>query len=166
MSEMIHLHPLVFTLQDAITGCGFLASILVTGKAVMENEDGKWWMYGVCPGALAGCGATPQEAFADFRKRYKETLIDMAEEFSSFLLFRKAVQEFFDQEDHQESARWEEALRILRQNDKAVAEPFKAVPRKKPGEYTLGVNIERLSKKKQSTLTPADNIQDCVAKVA
>ncbi len=165
MTELIHLHPLVFTLQDVVTGCGFLAGIVVTGKAVMEQEDGKWWMYGVCPGAIAGSGETPQEAFADFRNRYKEALFDMAVEFKSFLGFRKAVQEFFV-EDDQESVRWEEALKILRENESAIAEPFKALPRKRPEDYRLGIRIERLEKKKQSALMPSNNIQDSLAKVA
>ena len=166
MNELIHLHPLVFTLQDVITGCGFLAGIVVTGKAVMEQEDGKWWMYGVCPGAVAGSGDTPNEAFVDFRNRYKEALFDMAEEFSSFLLFRKAVQEFFDQEDVRENARWDEGLKILRQNEDGISEVFKKLPRKQPGDYKLGIRIDRLEKMTKSALKPANNIQDSLSKVA
>jgi hypothetical protein len=166
MSELIHLHPLVFTLQDAVTGCGFLAGIVVTGKAVMEQEDGKWWMYGVCPGGLAGSGSTPNEAFVDFRNRYKETLFDMAEEFSSFLTFRSAVQSFFAEEDKQEEDRWEKALEFLRQNEKSITGPFKEMPRKLPGDYKVGIRIDRLEKKNKAQLTPANNIQDSLSKVA
>ena len=165
MSELIHLHPLVFTLQDVVTGCGFLAGIVVTGKAVMEREDGKWWMYGVCPGGIAASGDTPNEAFVDFRNRYKEALFDIAEECGGFLVFRKAVQEFFV-EDKQESSRWDTALKILRENEDGISDPFKNVPRKHPGDDQLGVTIDRLENKKKSTLTPANNIQDSLAKVA
>lgn len=165
MSEMIHLHPLVFTLHDVITGCGFLAGIVVTGKAVMEHEDGKWWMYGVCPGAVAGSGDTPQEAYVDFRNRYQGALFDIAEECKSFLGFQKAIKEFFA-EDERESARWDEGLRILRENEHAITDPFKQLPRKRPGDYELGIRVERLEKKKQSALTPASNAQDCLAKAA
>lgn len=165
MSELIHLHPLVFTLQDVVTGCGFLAGIVVTGKAVMEHEDGKWWMYGVCPGGVAGSGDTPNEAFVDFRNRYKEALFDIAEDCKSFLAFRKTVQEFFV-EDDQESVRWDEALKALRENEDCIAEPFKQLPRKRPNEYLLGITVDRLEKKKPSALKPANNIQDSLAKVA
>jgi hypothetical protein len=165
MSELIHLHPLVFTLQDVVTGCGFLAGIVVTGKAVMEQEDGKWWMYGVCPGSVAGSGDTPNEAFVDFRNRYKEALFDIAEECKSYLIFRKTVQEFFA-EDAQESARWDDALNILRANEESITEPFKKLPRKGPGDYELGIRIDRLERKKQSQLSPKKNIQDCWAKAA
>lgn len=166
MSELIHLHPLVFTLQDVITGCGFLAGIVVTGKAVMEREeDGKWWMYGVCPGALAGSGNTPNEAFVDFRNRYKETLFDMAEDCKSFLVFRRAVQEFFT-EDKAEGVRWDDALQFLRQHEDGITEPFNTLPRKRPDEFHLGIRIDRLERMKESKLKPANNIQDSLAKVA
>jgi hypothetical protein len=165
MSELIHLHPLVFTLQDVITGCGFLAGIDVTGKAVMEQEDGSWWMYGVCPGGIAGCGDTPNEAFVDFRNRYKKALFDIAEECANFLTFQKAVRGFFE-EDGAESARWDKALEILRANEGAISEPFSNLPRKYPTDYEVGIRIDRLEKKKQSALKPANNIQDCLAKVA
>jgi hypothetical protein len=166
MNELVHLHPLVFTLQDIVTGCGFLAGIVVTGKAVMEQEDGKWWMYGVCPGAIAGSGDTPNEAFVDFRNRYKEVLFDMAEEQTGFLAFRNAVKDFFAAEDVQEKARWDEALRILRENEDSISEPFKKLPRKQAGDYELGIRIDRLETMKKSALKPANNIQDSLSKVA
>ena len=166
MNELIHLHPLVFTLQDIVTGCGFLAGIVVTGKAVMEREDGKWWMYGVCPGGIAGSGDTPNEAFVDFRNRYKEALFDMAEEFTAFPVFQNAVKDFFNQEDVQESARWDKALQILRKNEKSIIGPFKKLPRKQPNEYKLEIRIDRLEKMKESALKPANNIQDSLSKAA
>jgi hypothetical protein len=165
MSEVIHLHPLVFTLQDVVTGCGFLAGIVVTGKAVMEHEDGKWWMYGVCPGGLAGSGATPKEAFIDFRTRYKEALFDIAEECSGFLQFKAKVEEFYA-EDKQESARWQDALEFLRKHEDCVSETFKKLPRAFDGDYELGLRIDRLEKKKKADLVPANNIGDVLKKAA
>lgn len=165
MSELIHLHPLVFTLQDVVTGCGFLAGIAVTGKAVMEQEDGKWWMYGVCPGAIAGSGDTPNEAFIDFRNRYKETLFDIAEECKGYLQFQATVKDFYA-EDKEESARWNEALDILRRNEQCVTDPFKSMPRKRPGEYELHIEVTRLEKLSKSKLKPANNIPDSLAKAA
>jgi len=165
MEETIRLYPLVFTLQDVVTGCGFLAGIVVTGKAAMEHEDGEWWMYGVCPGAIAGSGDTPKEAFIDFRNRYKEALFDLAEECKGFLQFRTAVEEFYT-EDKKESNRWDAALKILKENESSIADPFKKMPRKKPGEYDPGIRIERLEKKRESQLKPANNIQDSLAKAA
>jgi hypothetical protein len=67
-------HPLMITLRDAISGDGFLAGITLSGRALMRKEDdGKWWMYGVRPAALAESGTTVEEAFLHFRGRYQET---------------------------------------------------------------------------------------------
>jgi hypothetical protein len=122
-------------------------------------------MYGVCPGGIAASGDTPNEAFLDFRNRYKETLFDIAEDCGGFWAFRKAVQEFFV-EDKNENARWETGLKILRENEDGISEPFKNVPRKRKGDYEVGIRIERLETKKPSSLKPTDNIQDSLAKVA
>ena len=161
----MHLHPLIFTLQDVVTGCGFLAGIVVTGKAVMEYEDGKWWMYGVCPGAIAGSGTTPNEAFTDFRNRYKEVLFDIAEECKGFVRFQADVKDFYS-EDKQESARWDHALDTLRKNEDSVAEPFRSMPRKHPGEYELRIQIDRLEKMRKAEMNPTKNIADVLAKAA
>ena len=165
MDEAVGLYPLVFTLRDVVTGCGFLAGIVVTGKAVMEYEDEKWWMYGVCPGAIAGSGDTPNEAFIDFRNGYKETLFDIAEECKGFLQFQATVKDFYG-EDKQESARWDEGLKFLRKHEGSVAEPFKKLPQKKSDEYELGIQVDRLENMPKGELKPAMNISDMLAKAA
>ena len=165
MSELVHLHPVVFTLRDVVTGCGFIAGIIVTGKAVMEQEDGKWWMYGVCPGGLAGSGPTLNEAFIDFRNRYREALFDIAEDCKGFLQFQAAVKDFYS-EDKEEGNRWDDALATLRKSEQCVAEPFKGMLRKKPHEYDLGIQIDRLDNLSKAELKPTTNIPDVLAKAA
>src|SRR5437899_788944 len=72
-------HPIMITLQDAISGNGFLAGVTLSGRALMRKEDdGKWWMYGVRPAAIAESGNSPEDTFLRFRTRYKETLLDIA----------------------------------------------------------------------------------------
>jgi hypothetical protein len=167
MSEAIPLHPLVFTLQNAIEGCGFLAGITTYGKAVMEqDENAQWWMYGVCPGAIAAGGKTTNEAFLNFRNRYKDVLFDLAEECGSFLAFRNATEAFFKAEDPEESARWETALEVVRRSGSALPEPFTELPRKKAEDFPVGIQIERLENKKGSQLRPANNIQDSMSQAA
>lgn len=167
MSETIQLHPLVFTLQNAIEGCGFLAGITVTGKAVMEqDENGEWWMYGVCPGAIAAGGNTPKEAFQNFRNRYKEVLFDIAEECGGFLVFKNETEAFFRSEDPEEDARWERALKVVRGNDSAPPQPFTEMPRKRAEDVAVEIRVERLESKKGKQFTPTNNIQDSVAQAA
>lgn len=168
MNEAIHLHPLVFTLQNAIEGCGFLAGITVRGKAVMElDENGEWWMYGVCPGAVAGGGETPNEAFLNFLNRYKEVLFDIADECKTFLKFKSEVDAFFHAEDAAEDARWRRALEMVRQNASAeLPEPFTKFPRQKAEDFTTGIHVERLENKKSQQYKPTNNIQNTVLQAA
>lgn len=167
MSETIHLHPLVFTLQNAIEGCGFLAGITITGKAVMEqDENEEWWMYGVCPGAIAAGGDTPKEAFQNFRNRYKEVLFDIAEECGNFLAFKNETEAFFRSEDSEENARWEYALKVVRGSDSALPEPFTEMPRKRAEDVAVDILVERLENKSSKQFKPTNNIQDSVAQAA
>jgi hypothetical protein len=167
MSEAIHLHPLVFTLQNAIEGCGFLAGITTHGKAVMErDENGEWWMYGVCPGAIAAGGQTTNEAFLNFRNRYKDVLFDIAEECGGFLAFKTATEAFFKAEDPSETARWEQALDVVRRSGSTLPEPFAKLPRKKAEDFRVGIQIERLENKKGKQFKPTNNIQDSMSQAA
>lgn len=167
MSEAIQLYPLVFTLQNAIEGCGFLAGITLRGKAVMEcDEHGEWWLYGVCPGAIAAGGETPNEAFLNFTSRYKEVLLDIAEECTDLPAFTVAVENFFKAEDKEESARWERGLEAVRRNDSAIPEMFKKLPRERAEDFQTGIQIEHLDKKKSNQFKPANNVLDFMAQAA
>jgi hypothetical protein len=167
MTEAIHLHPLVFTLQNAIEGCGFLAGITVHGKAVMEqDENNEWWMYGVCPGAIAGGGDTPNEAFLNFVNRYKEVLFDIAAECQTFLAFKAEIESFFKAEDAEEKSRWNHALEVVRRNDSAIPEPFTQFPRQKAEEFQTDIRIERLEKKSSKQYKPTNNIKNTVLQAA
>lgn len=165
MSEISH-HPLLFTLRDAISGDGFLAGITLSGRGLMQKEDdGKWWMYGVRPAAIAESGTTPQETFLRFRNRYKEILFDIAQEQRSFDDFKKEVERFFYEADEQEERRWEDAFQAIRSANLAPPEPFSALPRQKPEENPSGIAVERLSGEGKRFM-PSDNIPDIFTKAA
>lgn len=165
MNELICRHPLVFTLQDAIAGCGFLAGITVYGSALMQYEDGKWWMYGVRPGGIAESGDTPEEAFLHFRNRYKEVLFDIAEEANDFASFKAEVQGFFDAVDEEEQRRWNRALEIVRKNNSSIPKQFSDLPRKNADSYSQSIKVERLEDSKKE-FKPTDNVQDTLSKAA
>lgn len=158
MPEIKH-HPLMFTFQDAIAGNGFLAGTAVCGRALMvQEDDGSWWMYGVRPGALAGGGATLQEAYANFRSRYKEILIDIAHEYDDFTAFKNEVERFFGEADTEEEHRWTEALELIRSSGGGAPAQFADLPRKSPEQRPIKIVVERLDDKKQ--FTPKDNVPD------
>ncbi|HWH58184.1 MAG TPA: hypothetical protein VN682_11170 [Terriglobales bacterium] len=164
MSEMTH-HPLLFTLRDAVSGKGFLAGITLSGRALMVQEDGKWWTYGVRPGAIAESGSTPQESFARFRNRYKEVLFDIADESRTFAAFKREVERFANEVDKEEERSWNDALQLVRASSGPPPEPFSQLDRMKAEEAPPKVTVEKLSAAKRK-FTPKDNLKDTVAKAA
>jgi len=165
LTEINH-HPLIFTLQDAISGNGFLAGITLVGRALMQQDDeSKWWLYGVCPGSLAESGDSPQDAFMRFRNRYREVLIDIAQEQPTFKEFKAEVERFFHEVDEQDARRWEDALIAIRSGNLGLPEPFSGLPRERPEQKPCAVTVEELSREGKDFL-PSHNVVDTFSKAA
>ncbi len=154
-------HPIMITLRDIISGDGFLAGITLFGRALMRHEDGKWWMYGVRPAAIAESGASIEEAFAGFRNRYKEVLFDLAEENNKFDSFKAAVEQFFYEADadSEDEHLWELALRGIRSSQCAPPTPFSSLPREAPESKPSAISVELLSHA-DARFKPSDNVTD------
>jgi hypothetical protein len=156
-------HPLLITLRDAISGDGFLAGITLSGRALMRKEDdGKWWMYGVRPAALAESGTTIEEAFLRFRGRYREVLFDIAQENSSFEDFRKEVERLFYEPDAdgEDERLWEDALTAIRTGKASAPDEFSALDRKSPETNPSQITVELLSPAVGKRFMPSDNVRD------
>ena len=137
-------YPVMFTVRDTVSGNGFLAGVTLTGRAVMcKEEDGKWWIYGVRPGAIAESGTTPQEAFLRFRNSYKNVLFDYASCAAKYENFRDAVDAFYHQPDNEEEARWMSAFKALRSGEAKPKRPCSSqrcrrkIPRSGPRRSAL-----------------------------
>jgi len=140
-------HPILITLQDTVSGDGFLARITVSGRTLMrQEEDGKWWMYGVRPAAIAESGGTVDEAFLRFRQAYTEVLLDIVQESKNFDEFRAEVERFFNESDVDEQA-WEEALKAVRDRRIAPPEALAKLPRQSPDSRPARIEVERLDGK-------------------
>ena len=140
-------HPILITLQDTISGDGFLARITLAGRTLMRQEDdGKWWMYGVRPAAIAESGSTVDEAFLRFKQAHTYALLDMVQESKSFDEFRTEVERFFNESDIDEQA-WEEALKTVRDGRTAPPEAFSKLPRQSPDSRPARIEVERLDGK-------------------
>jgi hypothetical protein len=162
-------HPIIITLQDAISGKGFLSRITVSGRALMRHEGGKWWMYGVSPSGVAATGANVDEAFLRFRTRYKEILLDIAEETQTFSDFKQEVERFFHEPDaDDEDARlWDAALKAIRSCSNPPPEPFANLKRKTPEDNPVSIKVERVdANASPRRFAPSDNVVDAVAKAA
>jgi predicted RNase H-like HicB family nuclease len=154
-------YPVMFTLRDTVSGNGFLSGITLSGRAlVLREDDGKWWMYGVRPGAIAESGATPEEAFLRFRNAYKNLLFDFAEDSHSYEVFRHNVEQFYAQPDHEEESRWSDALNALRSGQVVPDDPFFAqLPKEDPEKRPTHITVERLDKQ-NALYAPTDNVPD------
>jgi len=158
-------HPIMITLQNAISGDGFLAGITLYGRALMRKEDdGKWWMYGVRPAGIAESGSTIEEAFSRFRNRYKETLFDIAQESPDFEAFRAELERFFSEVDEDDQV-WEKALMAIRAGGISPPEPFSNLPRQTPESEPSKIIIERLDAEGRR-FVPSDNITDTYLQAA
>lgn len=157
-------YPVMFTLRDAVSGNGFLAGITLSGRALMMREgDGKWWLYGVRPGAIAESGATPEEAFLRFRNAYKSLLFDFAEESATYDLFKINVERFYAQPDKEEEDRWVKAFNDLRSGKAMPEEAFFAqLPKEDPEKRPTQITVERLDKP-EARYTAMDNVPDYIS---
>jgi hypothetical protein len=152
-------HPLLFTFRDAISGDGFLAGITLSGRILMVEEDGKWWVYGVRPGAIAESGEYPQDALVNFRKRYKEVLFDIAGEYRTFDDFRGEVERFFYEPDPEEERRWEDALTRIRSKEAVSRTVLPELPAETPERRPSQISVERLDVPNRR-FKPTDNVPD------
>ena len=149
----------MFTWRDVVSGNGYLAGVTLYGTALMTKEDdGKWWCYGVRPGALADFGEIPLEALNKFHERYKMVLYDIAGEATSFDAFKNEVEKFYNQPDLEEEDRWQRAVLAIRQGEVEVEPPFSELPRENPETRPAGVSIQALHEMQR--FTPMDNVPD------
>jgi hypothetical protein len=160
-------HPLMVTLQDSITGNGFVARITLSGRALMRLEDdGKWWMYGVRPAGIAASGENIEDAFLRFRGRYKDILFDIAQESASFEVFETEVERFFNEADadNEDERLWEAAFTAVRSAACTPPAPFSNLPRRSPETHPSFIKVERVdAKSKDIRLMASDNVPDTYA---
>jgi hypothetical protein len=152
-------YPLMFTFKDAISGNGFLAGVTLSGRALMVNEDGEWWVQGVRPAAIAETGQTPQEAYLRFRNRYKEVLFDIAGDCADFEAFKGEVERFFNEPHIEEERRWNDAVADLRSGKVTPEPPFTDLPREQPEMRPTQIFVDRLDKSDRD-FAAIDNVPD------
>ena len=153
-------YPVMFTVRDTVSGNGFLAGVTLTGRAIMVEEDGKWWMYGVRPSAIAESGENPGEAFLRFRTSYKNVLFDFAEGAADYKGFRDTVEGFYLQPHQEEENRWMDAFRAIRTGEVAPEPPFfSGLPKEDPLTRPAQISVERLDKP-TARYTSSDNVTD------
>lgn len=98
--------PLLFTYRSPVLGKGFISVVSMTGRLLARQEDGRVWLDGVTPGALALPSADVRTASQDLHNTLTAVFADLAEEADSFDAFRASVQQFFLDTDDESVAEW------------------------------------------------------------
>ena len=150
-------YPLMFRYKDSIAGDGFLAAVVVSGRALMMREDEQWWMCGVRPAAIADCGDTPPEAASRFRERYQTVLFDFAADSSNFEDFKKDVESFFGQEEPAITKDWNDAFGLIRSRQVEPEPPFSELAQAKPETQAPEIQVHLVE---LETLSSAHNKLD------
>jgi hypothetical protein len=159
------VYPVLFTLNEVVSGNGFVAGVHVRGRGsmVFEGADEGWWLYGVEPGGLAESGDNTQEAYLKFVADFKKVLFDIASEATTFDKFKKEVVRILCQINEPEAARWELAVSAIRAKTASVRDPFMAsLPKWKADEGDCKVMVQRLDKAMPRP-TPKDNKPNVLA---
>ena len=149
---MLHI-PLYFRIQQTVIGQGFVADVRLLGRATCTAAFGSTWIYGVNPGALAEDGGDLKSAYASFRNRLAEVLVDLAEAAGGFVEFQERAQSFLEATDDESVAEWVEARRLVRAGkDPGVDSELNL--RRETGELTPSCEIRNVS---SAALSPALN---------
>lgn len=159
-------YPVMFTFRDAVSGNGFLSGVTLGGRALIvhEPQDQAWRIYGVRPAPIAESGATPLEAFANFRNAYKNVLFDFAESAASFEAFKECAERFYALPDADEENRWLEALQAIRAGSVQIDALLKDVPKEAPENRPSFISVQPMHEIKRYTAT--DNVPDSLAAAA
>lgn len=148
-------YPLIFKFKELISGPGYLGYVKVAGRVLMaKEEDGSWWLYGVNPGGIAQTGATPNEAYFNFREFFKGVLEDFAADSNNFSDFKEKVKRYIMQKDEKEESLWQEIRDSIRNGRLVSQEPFSSMKRI-TDEAPASVECDRMDK--GHIWTSADN---------
>jgi hypothetical protein len=129
-------YPILFGRRELVEGNGFIAGVIVDGRALLTEEDGEFWVEGINPGGFAAAGDSRHEALAAFCTELKTILFDIASDALSFEEFRASVEQFFNETSVMALKEWEEAVQEVRagkvESDWLV---------KRPAESPLGIEV-------------------------
>lgn len=158
-------YPILFTFREKVSGTRFMAEVIMNGRLLASPEDEGWWMYGVEPGGLAAGGATPTEAFGEFKRVLTSVLYDIAADAKTFEQFSFQVRRFFREKNEASEAEWHEAVVQIRQGtitEQGIPVNNKTI-RRLPADTKRSVLVKPL---RAATATPRDNKVDQIFAVA
>lgn len=109
-----HPLPLLFGRRELVEGNGFVASVILSGRALLTEEDDEHWVEGVNPGGFSANGQSAQEALGKFCDELRAILYEIALEAPSFEAFKAETERFYDETNNVARAEWESAVLAVR----------------------------------------------------
>lgn len=134
-------YPLLFGRRELVEGNGFIAGVAVSGRALLSEEDGEYWVEGVNPGGFAASGDSPNEALARFCDELRAILFDIVADVPTFEAFKEEVERFFHETSEPARVEWEQAVQEVRQG--RVAADWLA---KRPADTPLRLEVSRIER--------------------
>lgn len=131
-------YPLLFGRRELVEGNGFVARVTVSGRALLVDENGDYWIEGINPGGFAANGKSPREALAEFGSAFRAVLFDIASDAGSFRDFKDEVQRFFEETNMPALRDWEEAVQRVK-----AGQLDANWLSKRPADTKLGVEVVR-----------------------
>ncbi len=110
-------YPLLFGYRDLVAGNGFIAGVAINGRALLKEEEGGFWVYGVHPGGVAAGGLDHGAATAAFRSAYRSVLHDIAFDACDFDEFKNRVEAFYSETNQPTLEEWEAAVEAVRRGE-------------------------------------------------
>jgi hypothetical protein len=136
-------YPILFGRRELIEGNRFIASVDVSGRALLFEEDGEYWVEGVNPGGFSAKGASPSEALAAFCDEHRVVLFDIASDARDFDAFKAEVESFFHDTNESALREWDAAVAEVREG-RITADWLD----KRLAESPRGVEVVRISQPK------------------
>ncbi|HYN22386.1 MAG TPA: hypothetical protein VE078_15605 [Thermoanaerobaculia bacterium] len=114
-----------------VEGNGFVAGVIIAGRALVIEEEGRFWVEGVNPGGFSAGGDSRQGALFELGSELRAVLFDFAADSGSFEEFRASVEQFFHETSAMVLKEWEEAVEEIRAG-KVTADWLKTRPADSP----------------------------------
>lgn len=152
-------YPLIYGYSDLVMGNGFLASVYVNGRALVEEDSDSVWMIGVSPGGFAASGDNQQLAAVAFRNEFRAVLYDIASSSENFAAFKGAIEKFLSDEQPSLMKQWNDAVEGVRSGDISLED----LPKKDSRRFRPSVRVTCLEPRKAQ---PENNPLDSQAVLA
>lgn len=130
--------PVLFARHDLILGNGFIAGVMISGRALMTQEnDTEFWFEGINPCGFSARGESAAEAYRAFETEYQKVLFDIAADSPDYEAFHAEAEAFFSNVSPTLLADWEAAVMAVRRGEHSS--PWLRTTRKPDSEPQISI---------------------------